>query len=74
LRDLRLINLVRRGRNLPGANLFTYRRDDGGHAPVTSADVNDYLGELTNEAFTAKDFRTWKGSTMATGLLLGQPV
>jgi len=32
---------------------------------VTSQDVNDYLREITNEDFTAKDFRTWAGTVMA---------
>jgi DNA topoisomerase I len=27
--------------------------------------VNDYLREITNENFTAKDFRTWAGTVLA---------
>ncbi|MBE7189804.1 MAG: DNA topoisomerase IB, partial [Jatrophihabitans endophyticus] len=32
---------------------------------VESDDVNHRLAELTGAHFTAKDFRTWKGSTVA---------
>ncbi len=32
---------------------------------VTSSDVNDYLREISGEDFTAKDFRTWGGTTRA---------
>ena len=32
---------------------------------IGSADVNDYLREITGEDFTAKDFRTWAGTVLA---------
>ncbi len=31
--------------------------------------MNDYLGEITNEQFTAKDFRTWAGTVLACTIL-----
>jgi DNA topoisomerase-1 len=73
LRDRRLARLVLRCRDLPGEHLFTYQRDDGTFVPVTSDDVNDYLREVSGESFTAKDFRTWKGSSVAAGLLFDRP-
>ena len=33
--------------------------------PSTRPDVNDYLGEITGEDITAKDFRTWAGTNLA---------
>jgi DNA topoisomerase-1 len=33
--------------------------------------VNEYLGEITGQHFTAKDFRTWAGSVLACDLLRG---
>ena len=36
---------------------------------MDSADVNDYLREMTNQDFTAKDFRTWAGSVLACTML-----
>ena len=32
---------------------------------ITSADVNDYLREITGRDITAKDFRTWAGTVLA---------
>jgi DNA topoisomerase-1 len=54
---------------LPGQDLFQYVSDDGEVRDVTSQDVNDYLREITNENFTAKDFRTWAG-TLLTAIAL----
>jgi DNA topoisomerase-1 len=31
--------------------------------------VNEYLGTITEEGFTAKDFRTWAGTVLACSLL-----
>jgi DNA topoisomerase-1 len=39
---------------------------------VTSQDVNDYLQEITGEAFTAKDFRTWAGTVLTAMALSAQ--
>jgi DNA topoisomerase-1 len=36
---------------------------------VDSADVNDYLREIANQEFTAKDFRTWAGTVLACQML-----
>ena len=33
---------------------------------MNSSDVNDYLHEITGEHFTAKDFRTWAGTVLAS--------
>lgn len=63
--DRRLANIVRRMRDLPGQTLFQYIDDDGELRSVGSADVNDYLHQITNDHFTAKDFRTWAGTMLA---------
>jgi DNA topoisomerase-1 len=36
---------------------------------VDSADVNQYLREITSQEFTAKDFRTWAGTIQALDAL-----
>ena len=36
---------------------------------IDSADVNDYLREISGEDFTAKDFRTWAGTVLAAKAL-----
>jgi len=69
--DRRLVQLVRRCRELPGQCLFQYRDDAGNVQPVQSNQVNDYLHEVMGEAFTAKDFRTWGGTVAAMRALAG---
>jgi DNA topoisomerase-1 len=62
LRDRRLARIVKQCQDLPGQELFQYQLDTGEHTKVDSADVNEYLREITQESFTAKDFRTWHGT------------
>jgi DNA topoisomerase I len=66
LRDRRLARIVRSCQELPGQHLFQYVDEDGQRQPVDSADVNAYLQEITGEPFTAKDFRTWAGTVLAS--------
>ena len=64
-RDRRLAVLVRRLQELPGQVLFQYLDGDGAPRVVASDDVNRYLGRVSGQPFTAKDFRTWAGSVLA---------
>lgn len=57
--DRRLVKAVKRCRDLPGEQLFTYLDDAGESQPIASEDVNDYIREATGGDFSAKDFRTW---------------
>ncbi|MBO0694581.1 MAG: DNA topoisomerase IB [Verrucomicrobia bacterium] len=70
LTDQRLAKIVAKCQDLPGQDLFQYVSDNDEVHSVTSQDVNDYLREITGEDFTAKDFRTWAGTLLAT-LALG---
>ncbi|HEY4101673.1 MAG TPA: hypothetical protein VGM20_12445 [Gemmatimonadales bacterium] len=63
--DRRLARLVHRCRDLPGQHLFQYLDDHGEPQPIESADVNQYLREISDHDFTAKDFRTWAGTLLA---------
>ena len=69
LSDRRLATIVARCQDLPGQALFTYLDEDGEPRTVDSADVNDYLREISGEDFTAKDFRTWSGTVLAAWAL-----
>jgi DNA topoisomerase-1 len=69
IEDRALVKLIKLAHAVPGAHLFQYTVDNGRRHAVTAADVNDYLREATGEAFTAKDFRTWKASALAAGML-----
>lgn len=53
--------LKRRGGN---ARLLAYKNGRSWH-PVTSADINTYVKERTGSDFTAKDFRTLRGTIAA---------
>ncbi|MBV9787204.1 MAG: DNA topoisomerase IB [Chloroflexi bacterium] len=66
LTDRRLAKIVQRCRDIPGYELFQYIDDDGERQTIDSADVNEYLREITGQDFTAKDFRTWAGTVLAT--------
>jgi DNA topoisomerase I len=58
LRDRRLAKIVKQLQDLPGQELFQYREENGEYVKVDSAHVNDYLRDITEDDFTAKDFRT----------------
>lgn len=67
--DKRLVQLLRQLKKLRGAHVFQYRDDAGQVHAADSNAVNTYLAERTGHRFTAKDFRTWKGSALAAGIL-----
>lgn len=67
--DPRVARLVKRCRDLPGQELFQYVAPDGRVRSIGSSDVNAYLRAASGEAFTAKDFRTWKGTVTAASAL-----
>ncbi|MBA9075148.1 DNA topoisomerase-1 [Flavobacterium gossypii] len=65
LQSRKMANLVKKCKEIPGQELFQYYDDDGKHHSIGSADINNYLKEITQEDFTAKDFRVWAGSVNA---------
>ncbi len=64
-----LARIVRKCQDLPGQKLFEYIDDDGKIRAVDSGDVNAYLGEISGREITAKDFRTWAGTSLAVEAL-----
>lgn len=69
LRHPRLSRVLRRCRELPGQHLFQYLDADDQPCSVSSSDINDCLHEIAGAEFTAKDYRTWAGSTLALASL-----
>ena len=65
VRDKRLAAIVKRCRDIPGAELFQYFTKSGDRRSVDSGMVNRYIQEATAHDFSAKDFRTWAGSVKA---------
>ena len=52
----------------PGPRLFRYL-EEGKWENVDSGDVNDYIEQIANFPYTAKDFRTWGGTLRAATVL-----
>jgi DNA topoisomerase I len=69
INNRRLARIVKNCRDLPGYELFQYLDSEDNPCNVGSADVNDYLREITGEEVTAKDFRTWAGTHLAAEAL-----
>jgi DNA topoisomerase I len=65
INDRRLASVVRNCRRSARPELFTYVDDAGVEHSVSSNDVNRYLREISGGNFTAKDFRTWAGTSFA---------
>jgi DNA topoisomerase-1 len=69
LQDRRLAAIIKRCQDLPGYELFQYLDAEGERHSIDAADVNDYLRQITEQDFTAKDFRTWAGTVLACEML-----
>lgn len=70
LKDKTLAEVVNELQDMPGQELFQYVDDNDNLHTIGSDDVNGYLQEITDQEFTAKDFRTWRGTTLAASELL----
>jgi DNA topoisomerase-1 len=69
VQDRRLARIVKRCMDIPGYELFQYLDGEGEPHTIDSADVNEYLQEISGEHITAKDFRTWAGTVLACMML-----
>jgi DNA topoisomerase I len=65
LKSKKLVNIVKQCRDIPGQELFQYYDEHGDRYPVDSGMVNQYIKDISDGHFTAKDFRTWAGSLHA---------
>ena len=67
--DKRLAQLVKKCRDIPGYDLFQYYDENGERQTLESGDLNQYLKEITQTEFSAKDFRTWGGTVRMVSCL-----
>lgn len=67
--DAKLARIVRQLDELPGYEIFKYFDDEGNLQDIDSSDVNTYIKETMGEEFSAKDFRTWGGTLLASAEL-----
>jgi DNA topoisomerase-1 len=64
-----LADIVKRLDDIPGHEVFKYFDDDGNKVYVSASMLNDYIAKVMGEGFSAKDFRTWAGTYLASILL-----
>lgn len=64
--DRQIARIMKRLDELPGYEVFQYVDETGNIHAITSNDVNTYIKEHMGSKFTAKDFRTWGGTLIAT--------
>ena len=69
-----VVNRLKRRRGDPNDELLAFRSGKRWH-DVSSADINDYLRDIADGDFSAKDFRTWHATVLAAvGLAVSEPV
>ncbi len=66
LQDANLSRVISKLQDLPGQELFQYVDESGAIVSASSSDVNEYLKEISGQDFSAKDFRTWSGTVLAS--------
>ena len=62
LKNKKLAGIIKKCRDVPGKELFQFYDEEGNHHSIDSGLVNNYIREISNADFTAKDFRTWAGT------------
>jgi DNA topoisomerase-1 len=68
VRDRKVARLLRELLRYPG-EVFKFRSPDGALVDVRSPHINAYIQDITGEAFSAKDFRTWAGTLLCASAL-----
>ncbi|RUR06115.1 DNA topoisomerase IB [Legionella sp. km772] len=55
----KIIKIIKHSSMAPGYEIFKYYNEQRKFEPITSRDINEYLSSLSDDHFTAKNFRTW---------------
>ncbi len=61
----RIAKTIKKCIELPGYELFKFIDEDGNKHVIDSSDVNLFLKDTTSDDFSAKDFRTWGGTSLS---------
>lgn len=69
--DRKLMQILGKARDLPGAELLGWLDADGTRHSISSSGLNAYLADASGGDFTAKTFRTWAGTVAAFGAAAG---
>jgi DNA topoisomerase-1 len=70
IRDSTVARIIRQLDELPGHEIFRYQDKEGNIHDLHANDVNEYIKTYMGEEFTAKDFRTWGGTLLATSAVI----
>ena len=62
VRNKKLVKLVNKCEEIPGWEVFKYIDAEGNKKTIDSGMVNSYIQEVSDELFSAKDFRTWSAT------------
>ena len=69
-----VVTKLKRRRGSPEDELLAFRSGQRWH-DVSAADINDYLREVADGDYSAKDFRTWHATVLAAvGLAVSEPM
>jgi DNA topoisomerase-1 len=68
--DKQIARIIKQLDEMPGYEIFRYKDQHGNMHNIDSEEVNDYIKTYMGEEFSAKDFRTWGGTLLATTELL----
>lgn len=69
LQSRKLAKIVQHCKEIPGKELFQYLDEEGKRQCIDSGMVNEYIRDVAEAEFTAKDLRTWCGSVVALAAL-----
>jgi DNA topoisomerase-1 len=69
IKDKQIARIIRQLDELPGQEIFKYIDNTDVLHTISSSDVNSYIKVHMGDEFTAKDFRTWGGTMLATTAL-----
>lgn len=62
VRNKKLIRLINQCEEIPGWELFKFFDKSGNKQSIDSGMVNEYIHRISDDIFSAKDFRTWSAS------------
>jgi DNA topoisomerase-1 len=70
IKNPQIARIIKQLDNLPGYEIFRYKDSKGAMHDLHASDVNAYIKECMGDEFTAKDFRTWGGTLLATSAVI----
>ena len=70
IKNPQIARIIKQLDDLPGYEIFRYQDAKGLVHDLHASDVNAYIKQYMGDEFTAKDFRTWGGTLLATSAVI----